>query len=335
MTGQKRSVTIIDVAEAAGVSVSTVSRVLNNKDDVSETTYKWVSQVIDELGYSSSLAAKSMRSRQMNVIGMIMPDVDDPFSIQVLRGVNRAIVELNYDLLIYTNGNIRSNRSSSREQQYVSLLNTSLTDGVIIVTPVSGSFLSVSPVVAIDPNINDPVDPAVISTNFQGAVDATEHLIQLGHRRIGYIGGRSDLLSAHQRQAGYEQALKSAGIPVDPSLIAIGDFSKETAVECAHQLLSTAEPPTAIFASNDQSAKGVFEIAPSLGFHVPNDLSVVGFDNIPESAYLNLTTVDQFIDRMGYVGTNMLYELIQGNTLDPEPYEIKTKLIIRGSTCAI
>jgi LacI family transcriptional regulator len=332
MTNQKRSVTIIDVAEAAGVSVSTVSRVLNDKDDVSAATYQRVSQVIDELGYSSSLAARSMRSRTTNVIGLIMPDVDDPFSVEVIRGVNRAIVELQYDLLIYTNGDIPRNISASKEQQYVTLLNSSITDGVIIVTPVSCRFRSISPVVSVDPNIDNPAGPAVIATNLKGARDAMEHLLELGHSRIGYIGGRTDLLSAHLRLEAYKQALDQAGIPQDHQLITSGDFKTETAMICAHQLLSLDEPPTAIFASNDQSAIGVIIVAETLGIRIPEDLSLVGFDNIPEAAYLDLTTIDQNINQMGYIGTKMLIDLIQGKTLDKALQKIETKLIIRGTT---
>jgi LacI family transcriptional regulator len=335
MAIRKRSVTIIDVAEAAGVSVSTVSRVLNNKDDVSDETFQRVSQVIDELGYSSSLAARSMRSRKTNVIGLVMPDVDDPFSVEVIRGVNRAIVELKYDLLIYTNGDIPRNISASREQQYVTLLNSSITDGVIIVTPVSRRFSSVSPVVSVDPNINNPSGPAVIATNLRGARDAIEHLLDLGHKRIGYIGGRTDLLSAHLRLDAYKQVLEQAGIPLDRELITSGDFKTETAMKCTHKLLSLNEPPTAIFASNDQSAIGVIVVAESLGIRIPEDLSLIGFDNIPEAAYLDLTTIDQNINEMGYVGTKMLFDLIQGKTLDKVLRKVDTKLIVRGSTRAI
>ena len=210
MTRSKRSVTIKDVAKTAGVSVTTVSRVLNDKEYVSDETAERVREVIETLGYSSSLAARGMRSRMTNVIGMIMPDVEDPFSIEVLRGVNRAIVELGCNLLIYTDGDIRINAMAAKERQYVSLLNNGLTDGVVIVTPASPMFDSVAPVVSVDPNVHNPVGPAIISTNFKGAYEATQHLIQLNHCRIGHIRGRADLRSTIQRQAGYEQALLDA-----------------------------------------------------------------------------------------------------------------------------
>jgi LacI family transcriptional regulator len=331
----KRSVTIQDVAKAAGVSISTVSRVLNDRADVAPATYERVKEVIDELEYSSSLAARSMRSRKTGVIGLIMPDVGDSFSIQVIKGVNRAIADLDYDLLIYTSGDIRRNSIATKEQKYITLLNSSVTDGVIIVTPVSTRYSSVSPVVAVDPNINNPTGPAVMSTNFKGATEVTEYLISLGHKRIAFIDGRTDLISAHIRRDAYKQTLQRAEIPVDQELIVQGDFTVETGYKCAFQLFKLQEPPTAIFASNDQSAIGVIKAADDEGIRIPENLSLVGFDNVPESIYYDLTTVDQFIEQMGYIGTELLVDLIQGKDLEDEIEKIETELVIRGTARSI
>lgn len=337
MKRTKKTVTIQDVAEAAGVSVSTVSRVLNDKDDVAPETYEKVQKVIEDLSYTSSLAAKSMRSRRTNVIGLIMPDVEDPFSIQVMKGINRAIAELGYDLVVYTGGDIKKNSSADREQRYVSLLNGSITDGVIVVTPAATTFSTASPVVVVDPNNVSPDCPAVIATNRAGALAAMEYLISLGHRRIGFIGGRPELQSAVQRLQGYKDGLRQASIALDPELIQAGDYSMKTGMICAQKLLNLSDPPTAIFAANDQSAFGVIKAAQEAGLRVPDDLSVVGFDNIPEAAYINpgLTTVDQFIDKMGHVATEMLIDLMQGNSLDSSLYEVPTQLIIRDSCRAV
>ncbi|MCA9976682.1 MAG: LacI family DNA-binding transcriptional regulator, partial [Anaerolineales bacterium] len=253
MSELKRPVTIQDVAHAAGVSVSTVSRVLNDKDDVAEATYAHVQTVIAELGYTSSLAAKSMRSRQTNVIGMVMPDLEESFPVEVMKGVNHAIAQYNYDLIVYTNGDIHKNTTAEKERHYVSLLNNSITDGVIIVTPVTTTFSTNSPVVAVDPNNESPNCPAVIATNRDGALSAMDYLLQLGHRRIGYVGGRPDLQSAIRRRQGYTDGLQQAGIPVDTELIQVGDFTMESAYLCAQQLLSVPQRPTAVFAANDQS----------------------------------------------------------------------------------
>ena len=333
----KKTVTIQDVARTAGVSVSTVSRVLNDKDDVAYETYEKVRDVIQELGYTSSLAAKSMRSHKTDVIGLVMPDVEQPFPIQVMRGVNRAIAELDYDLIVYTSGGIKKNSSADRERHYVSLLNGSIADGVIVVTPVTTSFSTDAPVVAVDPNNVSPDCPAVIANNRIGAIAAMEHLISLGHCRIGFIGGHPDLQSAIRRLQGYEDALHQANIPLAPELIQVGDYSTETGLVCAQQLLELPSPPTAIFAANDQSAIGVIEAAREAGLRIPDDLSVVGFDNIPEAAFMRpaLTTVDQSIDRMGYVATEMLIHLIRGETLDSNLYKIPTQLIVRDSCRAI
>jgi LacI family transcriptional regulator len=333
----RTGITIRDVAKEAGVSVSTVSRVLNDKDDVAPETYKKVQGVIQEMGYTSSLAARSMRSHRTNVIGLIVPDVADSFSIQVMKGVNQAIFELGYDLIIYTSGSIKKRSAAERERHFVSLLNGSITDGVIIVTPAATSFSTAAPVITIDPNNECPECPTVIATNHAGAMAAIEYLIGLGHCRIGFISGRPDLQSAQRRLQGYQDALHQAGIPLDPELIAAGDFSLETGRLCARKLLSLSDRPTAIFAANDQSAIGTIEAAYEMGLRVPDDLSVVGFDNIPEAAYVNpaLTTVDQFIGKMGYVATETLIGLIQGKPLDGDLYTMPTQLVARDSCRAI
>lgn len=333
MKHKKGTITIQDVAETAGVSVSTVSRVLNDKDDVAPETYEKVQKVIEDLSYTSSLAAKSMRSRKTNVIGLIMPDVEGAFAIQVMKGINRAIADFGYDLIVYTGGDVKKKSSADREQRYVSLLNGSITDGVIVVTPTATTFSTAFPVVVVDPNNVSPDCPAVIAANRAGALAVMEYLIGLGHRRIGFIGGRPELRSAVQRLQGYEDGLRQANIPLAPELIQVGDYSTETGMICAQKLLNLPDPPTAIFAANDQSAIGVIKAAQEAGLRVPADLSVVGFDNIPEAAYINpgLTTVDQSIDKMAYVATEMLVSLVQGESLDSKWLEMPTRLIVRDS----
>jgi LacI family transcriptional regulator len=158
-----------------------------------------------------------------------------------------------------------------------------------------------------------------------------QYLIGLGHRRIGFIAGRPEIGSAGRRLQGYKDALVNAGIELDEELIAPGDFTQETARKCTRQLLALDNPPTAIFASNDQSAFGVFEVAEELGMRIPEDLSIVGFDNISEAKYLGLTTVDQFLAEMGYVAVQMLIKLINGEPLGLEIHKMQTKLIERSS----
>jgi LacI family transcriptional regulator len=337
MVSKKRTVTIGDVARKAGVSVSTVSRVLNGKDDVAEETAEKVRDAINELRYTSSLAARGMRSLQTNVIGLIMPDVASPYCLEVMRGVNRAISQSKYDLIAYTTGDIHKYGTANQERRYVTLLNGNITDGVIVVTPAATDFSTDAPIVAIDPNNESPDCTAIVSTNRDGALAALNYLTGLGHRRIGHITGRLDLESASLRLQGYKDGLAACGIAIDEELIQVGDFTTETAIQCTQSLLVMDNPPTAIFAANDMTAIGIYQVAQEKGIRIPDDLSVVGFDNLPESTYINpqLTTIDQFIMNMGSLAVELVVKLINGEPLEKNLYEIPTRLVIRDSSRAL
>lgn len=331
MKNKKRSVTIQDVAKAAGVSVSTVSRVLNEKLDVSSETQDNVLSVISKLGYTSNLAARSMRSLKKNLIGLVVPDIGLPYSIEVMKGVNRAIAESKYDLLVYTTGDVQKNGTAMHEQYYVSLLNGSITDGMLLVASAAAEFVTDDPIVAVDPHVINPNYPSVQGMNYEGALDAMSYLIGLGHRRIGFISGRPEISSAESRLKGYRDSLVNANLPVSEELILSGDFTQQSGYKATRQLLAMENPPTAIFAANDQSAVGVIQAADELGVRVPSDLSVVGFDNIPEAKYIGLTTVDQLLPDMGYVAIQMLIKLINDQPLEEEIYKMQTGLIVRTS----
>ena len=339
MKRNSKRVTIRDVASKAGVSVTTVSRVLNGKDDISEETSTKVQAIVRELGYASSLAARGMRSHRTNVVGLIMPDVAGYYGQEIMRGVNQAIAKLDKHLIVYTSGRMDKENVAQHERSYVALLNGSITDGVIVVTPTATQFSTHAPLVIIDPNNETPDYPAILATNREGALAAMNYLTGLGHRRIGYITGRMELVSSNQRLQGYKDGLAAAGIPLNEDLIEIGDFSTEMAVICARRLFSLPERPTAVFASNDMSAIGVYQAAREIGLQIPADLSVIGFDNLHEAAYLNppLTTIDQFVEKMGTLATEMLVKLVKGESLPINPaeernlYKIPTQLVIRDS----
>jgi LacI family transcriptional regulator len=337
MARKKSGVTIHDVAAAAGVSVSTVSRVLNNKDDVAAETYEDVQRVISELGYASSLAARSMRSHRTNVIGLVMPDLIQPFCINVIQGINRAIEQLEYDLLVYTGGNSIVSSWAAREQQYVSLLNGSITDGVIVVAPFTKTFFTNFPLVAIDHHVESVDFYSVISTNAVGARSAMNYLLNLGHRRIGFICGRPHLQSAVRRLEGYHESLRQANLPIDPDLIQPGNFTQESGYQGAKKLLALPNPPTAIFAANDKAAIGAIEAVEETGLRVPDDISIIGFDNTEESAYYHggLTTVDQSLDEMAQIAVNMLLDLIQNKPVENKVQRVSTRLIVRNTCRAI
>jgi LacI family transcriptional regulator len=334
-----RRVTIGDVAARAGVSIATVSKVINGRYGVAAATLARVQAVIDELGYESSIVAQSLRSHRTNVIGILVADIE-PFSAELLKGAAQAIRGTGYELVVYSGGG-RSEEQAGWERRYLSRVSGTLTDGVILVTPtvvdVDVDVGTSAPVVAADPHAGSSTLPTVASDNLKGAMLATEYLVSLGHRRIGFLGGRPDLESARLREQGFRQALRAAGIPFDPELVRVGGYQGETAEEPARQLLQLPEPPTAIFAANDLSAIRTMEVAGSLGTSVPGDLSVIGFDNVPESALTEpgLTTIEQPIQRMGFEAVRMLIGLIDKTWSGPQQLILPTSLVVRQSCRAI
>lgn len=333
MRAKQPVVTIQDVARAAGVSITTASRVLNNKDDVAPETYARVRRVMQELNYTPSLAAKSIRSRTTNVIGLLVPEVTDLFNQEIIKGVGVGIKGSGYDLMIYTRDRPASSGHGSWEQEHVALLSSGLTDGCIVSTPAAPTFPGTTPIVVIDPLGDGASVPSVVARNRAGALAVMEYLIGLGHRRIGFIGGRADTLSANRRFEGYKDGLAAAGIAYDPALVQGGDYSRERGQEAARELLRLADRPTAIFAANDSAAMGVLDVAQELGLRVPQDVSVVGFDNVPEAAQITprLTTVDQSIQEMGTLATKLIIGILRGESPQATPVKVQTRLIIRDS----
>ncbi len=323
--------TIRDVAEHAGVSVATVSKVLNDRYGVSSTTYAKVQAVIEELGYESSLVARSLRNHRTNVVGVLVSDIE-PFSAELIKGAARALRGTGYELIVYSAGG-KSSDHVGWEKRALTRLGGTLIDGALLVTPtVVGRSLD-APVVAVDPHTGSDDVPTVDSDNRHGAELATQHLLDLGHRRIGFIGGRTDLESARLRELGYRQTMSRAGIePVD-SLVYNGGYEPDIARAAAGKLLDLDDRPTALFAANDLSAIAVMEEAAARGLRVPEDLSVVGFDNVPESALTrpSLTTVHQPIQQMGRRAVEILLELLAGRLPATTRETLPTHLVERRS----
>jgi LacI family transcriptional regulator len=260
----------------------------------------------------------------------------EPFSAELLKGAARAIHWTGYELIVYSGGGHVGDQVGW-ERRYLSRLNGTLTDGTILVTPTVVDVVSSAPVVAVDPHAGGSSLPTVDSENLEGAMKATEYLIGLGHRRIGFIAGRPDLESARLREVGFRQALERAGIAFDSRLFRVGGYTKEATETPARQLLESSEPPTAIFAANDVSAIETMEVASSMGLSIPDDLSVIGFDNIPESALSRppLTTIDQSIQQMGYEAAKLLVSLIDQPDEEPIHLTLPTELVVRQSCRAI
>lgn len=320
-----------DVARVAGVSVATVSKVVNRRYGVAQVTIDKVSLVIEELGYEASLGARSLRSHRTNVIGVLVAEFE-PFSTELLKGVSSAIGETGYELLAYCGG--RPGRDLGWERRSLSRLGGTLIDGAILVTPTVVSATGPIPIVAIDPHTGPVGIPTVDADNVAGAIAATRHLLGLGHTRIALLGGREDLESARLREHGFRAAMAHAGVPVDARLVKVGGFRVETATAPAHELLSRPDRPTAVFAANDISAIRTIEVARELGLRVPQDLSVVGFDNVPESVLCSpsLTTVAQPLHDMGATALRMLVELLAGREPTHPRVRLPVRLVERDSS---
>jgi LacI family transcriptional regulator len=323
--------TIADVARAAGVSVPTVSKVVNGRYGVAPATSKRVMDVVAALGYETSLVASSLRRRRTNVIGILVAEFES-FSAELLKGISAAASGTGYELLAYS-GLVAGGSRTGWERRSLSRLAGTLIDGAIVITPTVVMPTTSIPVVAIDPHTGPGGPSTIDSDNVGGARVATRYLIELGHRRIAHIRGRSDLASAELREAGYRESLAEAGIPFDATLVRDGGYQAALTAETTRELLTRPDRPTAIFAANDMSALGVLKVAHELGLRVPEDLSVIGFDDIPEAASSipPLTTMAQPLHDLGAQALEMLIDLLDGHDV-PSHVQLPAELVVRAST---
>ncbi len=323
--------TIRDVAAQAGVSVATVSKVINSRYGVAADTMARVNAVINDLGYQASLVAQSLRNHRTNVIGILVADLE-PFSAELLKGAADAIRGSGFEMVVYSAGGLADDHVGW-ERRYLSRLSGTLIDGAVLVTPTVVDVNYGAPIVAIDPHTGQSELPTIDSDNLRGGQLATAHLLSLGHRRIAKLSGRPDLESSRLREQGYRQAMAAAGVPVSEDLVLVGGYDAQASAECTRTLLTSAQPPTAIFAANDVSAIAAIQAAVGLGLRVPADLSVVGFDNIPESALCAppLTTVNQPIRQMGERSIQLLLRLMRGDHVEDTHITLQTDLVVRQS----
>jgi LacI family transcriptional regulator len=323
--------TITDVARAAGVSTATVSKVINGRYGVAASTIARVMNVVSELGYESSLVASSLRRSRTNVIGILVAEFE-PFSTELLKAIAAANNGTGYELLAYSGPN-SDETNVGWELRSLSRLAGTLIDGAIIVTPTVLMPDTSIPVVAIDPHTGQGGPSTVGSDNAAGARAATEHLISLGHRRIAHIRGRVDLESANLRELGYRQSLEAAAIPFDGSLVRDGNYRAPETDDAARELLTSPNRPTAIFAANDLSAIRVLAVAAELGIRVPEDLSVIGFDDVPEAAVAvpPLSTMAQPLKEMGALALDILLKLLDGADVERHVH-LPAGLVVRAST---
>ena len=334
MTNQKT--TIVDVAAKAGVSFGTVSRVINNDVHVRPATRERVLQAMEQLGFVANRQARSLAGGKSGAIGLLVPDLGTGYIGEIIRGIDAELTLQELDLILYT-----THRTASKEANYVANLAQGMVDGLLLVLPRNpadyvGTLTQRNfPFVLIDHQGTGKEIPAVGATNWQGAFDATEHLLKLGHRRIGFITGSMDLGCAQDRLAGYRAALRTHHVPYTEELVYEGTFFQPDGFTGALALLDVPDPPTAIFASNDVMAMGAMDAIRQRGLRIPDDIAVLGFDDIPQAEMVRpaLTTIQQPLEKMGRVATQMLLDLLEAPESKIQRIELPTKLIIRDSCC--
>lgn len=329
--------TMRDVAEEANVSVTTVSHVINGTRFVSEELRKRVLETMKRLDYRPNILARGLRVGKTNTIGLIVPDNSNPFFAEVSRVVEDVGFDSGYNVIL-----CNSDGNLDKELTYIDVLVAKQVDGIIFIASSSQSEhlrLLVSeriPVVVADREMPDLDVDLVLVDNSRGGYEATKYLLELGHRRIGCIAGPSDITPSAERIKGYRQALSEFDVPFGEDLIVRGDFQFEGGKKAMSQLLALPKPPSAVFICNDVMAIGAMGSIRSVGLRIPEDVSIVGFDNIGQASatWPPLTTIAQPIEQMARIATELLIRRLTGSA-DPERRRIvlEASLVIRGS-CA-
>jgi LacI family transcriptional regulator len=331
--------TIRDVAGRAGVSPATVSRVINGRPDVSEELRETVMKVVRELGYSSGRGSQVGGMGRTGLVGVTTPLIHHSYFSEILAGATEAAYEQELAMVLSP-----TFHEHDREVSLMERLARGMTDGALLILPEESNdelstlheqgypFVIVDPHTAIDERV-----PTVSANNTSGAREATAHLLGLGHRQIGIITGPTGWIATEERLSGYRGARADAGLLSDPTLQLESNFRDNGGYEATMALMKRPDPPTAIFAFNDMMAIGVLHAARDLGLRVPEDLSIVGFDDTFEASIMRpaLTTVRQPLAEMGRMAVTQLVRLLQNRRIEALHVQLETKLVLRESTAPV
>lgn len=330
-SSRRPAVTIARIAEKAGVSVPTVSKVINGRADVAAATRRRVEEIIQECGYQRPDKVAPAR-----LLELVFHELESAWAVEIIRGVEEVAREAGVAVVL---SELQGRHSP--QQGWIEALLARRPTGVISVFSGlrPGQRVQLEsraiPFVVVDPTGEPGHDtPSIGATNWSGGLSATRHLIELGHRRIGVISGPANVLCSRARLDGYRAAMDAAGLPVDPALIRQGDFHVEAGFEQACALLSMRERPTAIFAGSDLQALGAYDAARQAGLSIPDELSVVGFDDLPVARWIGppLTTVRQPLGEMAAAAARLVLALAHGERPDLTRVELATSLVLRQST---
>lgn len=335
--------TIKDVAKIAGVSITTVSHVINKTRFVSNELTQRVYQAMEELNYQPNILASSLRSGRTRTIGLIIPDISNLFFAEISRKIEDKGFEYGYSLIL-----CNTDDDSAKEDRYIDVLLAKHVDGMIFISAgesernLTKPLESDIPVVIADRDAAGINSDVVLIENQKGGYDATKFLISLNHRRIACISGPSLVTPSAQRVEGYKKALSEAKLQFSEDLLRMGDFRFERGEKAMWELLAIPEPPTAVFVCNDMMALGAMRAIKDFGLNIPEDISIVGFDDIPLASvvYPSLTTISQPISKMAELIVALLIEKIEikqdqrrHKKVEPdyERFELETELVIRNS----
>jgi LacI family transcriptional regulator len=326
--------TIKDVAKQAGVSTATVSRVLNGDPRVTPAYREAVLEAVTALNYRRDRIARNLRVRRSQIIGLIISDIQNPFFTSVVRGVEDVAYENDYTLLL-----CNSDEDNHKERLYLDIMISERTAGVIIspasqIDNYSKAVLDAGiPVVAVDRRMLDLDVDTVVVDNLEGTYQAVKHLVSLGHKRIAFIGGPLQVTTAQERRHGYLRALKEHGILPDPALIKVSDYKLVGGYRAAREVLDLGEPPTALFAANNLTTLGALNCIHEKGLRIPQDVAVVGFDDMPWAASLDppLTAVAQPTYELGRMAADLLLQRIKDTNREIVEVKLGSRLVVRRS----
>lgn len=327
--------TIWDVAKKAGVSVATVSRVINNNPAVSNTTFEKVMQAIEELDYKPNLLGRNLRRTENRMILVLLPTISNPFYSKIVKGIEKVARENGYNVLL-----CNTESKVDTEKAYLKLLKNRLSEGAIFMAPVIDreELSAISrkfPVVQCCEYKEEAYVSYVSIDNFSAAYKAVQYLIGLGHKRIGMISCGNNYVSTIQRKEGYKKAIEDGGIAFNEELVKFGNYGFKSGIRAAKQFLSKKDNlPTAIFAISDSMAIGAIRCFKENGLKVPEDISVIGFDDITYASMYDpmLTTVSQPQVELGCEAMELLLAQIRGYITEPKSIFLDYELIIREST---
>jgi len=330
-------ITISDIAKKANVSTATVSRVLNNKSDVSDKTRKKIKKIIEEMDYNPSIIARGLSLNKTHTIGLIIPNITNPYFPEIAKAIESKAEKEGYSVILYNTDN-----DYEKEMKILKIMQQKQVDGLIVSLTektkdyINKLFSKDFPIVQIDRKVIGLKCPSVITDNFLSGYKATKYLIDHSHTKIAHIVGLPDIQNSIDRLNGYKQALEDHNIELNDKYIVQGDQTIESGYEEGKKLLQLKSTPTAIFSANDLMVIGVYNAAKELSINIPSDISIIGHDNINISSIVNptITTIDQPKYKMGEKATELLIDQLNGkNNISNKVYV--SKLIERESVARI